>query len=87
MYIGVKIKPNGLDVTRFAVAAGLKYSKKAVARNRIKRQVRAIVHKHLGDIQPGYDVLLIARKESLQKKGSEIEPELLKTLAKAKLLL
>lgn len=86
MYVGLKLMKNKLEVSRFAVAAGLKVSKKAVDRNRIKRQVRAIVHEHLLEISAGYDVLLIVRKEALEKKTSEIEVELLKTFTKAKLL-
>lgn len=86
MYVGVKARKNSLEVSRFAVAAGVKVSKKAVDRNRVKRQVRTIVHSHLDEIVPGYDVLLIVRKEAVGKKSSEIEEQLMKTLAKAKLL-
>ncbi|NQV88892.1 MAG: ribonuclease P protein component [Parcubacteria group bacterium] len=86
MYVGVKLMKNNLEVSRFAVAAGLKVSKKAVDRNRIKRQVRAIVHEHLSEIATGYDVLLIVRKEALEKKTAELEVELMKTFRKAKLI-
>lgn len=77
---------NNLVDSRFAVAAGLKVSKKAVDRNRLKRQVRAIVHDHVNEIVSGYDLLLIVRKEALGKKTKEIEEQLMKTLAKAKML-
>ena len=56
--MGLKFRANALPVSRFAVVAGVKVSKKAVVRNRLKRQVRAIVHEVLGEITPGYDVLL-----------------------------
>lgn len=85
-FCGVKYAKNGLSVTRFAVVAGLKVSKKAVARNRVKRQVRAIVQKQLGALAPGYDVALLIRSAALKATFVQLEEHLIKTLKKAKLL-
>lgn len=86
LFIGMKYRPNQRDVSRFAVVAGVKVSKKAVDRNRIKRQVRAIVHELLPEIKPGYDVLLFAKKETLGKTSEELRHQLMKSFKKAGLL-
>lgn len=83
---GVKYAKNGLSVTRFAVVAGLKVSKKAVARNRVKRQVRAILEKQLGILTPGYDVAMLIRVAALKATFQQIEEHVVHALAKAKLV-
>ena len=86
IYVGIKFTKNKLDVSRFAVVVGTKVSKKAVDRNRLKRQVRAIIHERLGDITPGFDVMLLVRKEAVGHTYEELEAQLVKALTKAKLL-
>lgn len=78
--VGVKFRANRLPVSRFAVVIGTKVSKKAVVRNRLRRQVREIIKKHLSEIAFGYDVALLIKKEAIGKKSREIEEELLVTL-------
>ena len=60
--IAVKIKENGLAVSRVGVSVGLNFSKKAVDRNKIKRQVRAFFRQNLEKIRTGYDIAVIAQK-------------------------
>lgn len=83
---GLKFLPNGLPITRFAIVAGTKVSKKAVARNRVKRQVRAIVQKQLGALTPGYDAAMLIRSAALKATFVQIEEHVIKALKKAKLL-
>ena len=80
---GIKFLKNGLQETRFAVIAGTKVSKSAVKRNRVKRQVRAVVEKHLAQVVPGFDVALLVRSPALKSEYAEIEKHLLRGLAKA----
>ena len=56
---GIKALKNNLTETRFAVVVGLKVSKKAVIRNRAKRQIREILMKELKSLQSGYDLIII----------------------------
>jgi len=84
--VGMKIRPNKLLVSRFAVVVGVKTAKSAVDRNRIKRRVRAIVHAHIAQMKGGWDVGLLPRKEALTAKHQELESQILNSLKKARLL-
>ncbi|MBI4435777.1 ribonuclease P protein component [Candidatus Uhrbacteria bacterium] len=84
--VGIKFRANALPVSRFAVVAGVKVSKKAVVRNRLKRQVRAVVHEVLPQISPGYDVLLFLKPQAIDKPFEAIQKEVLAGLKKARLL-
>ncbi|MBI2042504.1 MAG: ribonuclease P protein component [Candidatus Nealsonbacteria bacterium] len=56
----LKAASNNLKVSRFAFVAGLKVSKKASQRNRIKRRVREIIRARLSAVSPGFDVVITA---------------------------
>jgi ribonuclease P protein component len=84
--IGLKYAKNGLPVSRFAVIVGSKVSKSAVDRNRLKRQIRAILQKHVDSFAGGFDVMLLTRKETLGKKFVELEGQLLTAFKKTPLL-
>lgn len=83
---GVKMAKNGLEVSRFAVVVGTKVSKKAVDRNRIRRQYRDILQKSIKEIKPGFDVLLLTAKPAIGLDYAEKEKKLRSTLYRAKLL-
>lgn len=75
MQIGIKFKKNQLPTSRFTVVVGTKVSKRAVERNRLKRRLRAIVQKHFETIAPGYDVMILTKKEALTKTFAELETQ------------
>lgn len=83
---GVKVKKNDLAVSRFAVVVGTKVSKKAVDRNRIRRQYREIIRSMMSAIKPGFDVILLTAKPSLELDYHQKEAKLRSTLHRAKLL-
>lgn len=83
---GVKVAKNGLPVSRFAVVVGIKVSKRAVERNRVRRQYREILRKMIEEIHPGFDVLLLTAKPSLALPYAEKERKLRSALYRAKLL-
>ena len=66
--------------------AGLKVSKKAPERNRIKRRLREIVRAHLKELKTGYDVMIMGLKPGLGAEYVELERQLLVVLKKAGLL-
>lgn len=83
---GVKIVKNNLTTSRFAVVVGTKVSKKAVDRNRIRRQYREIVRSMMKEIKPGFDVILLTAKPALLLDYQEKEAKLRSALHRAKLL-
>ena len=58
--IGLKAIKNNLAYSRFGFVVANKVAKKASRRNLIKRRLRAIVHRELKKIKPGYDFVIIA---------------------------
>ncbi len=83
---GVKMVKNDLDFSRFAVVVGTKVSKKAVDRNRIRRQYREILRSMMSMIKPGFDVILLTAKPALPLDYHQKEAKLKGTLHRAKLL-
>jgi ribonuclease P protein component len=58
--IGVKILANGLAINRFGIMVGLKVSKKAVERNKIKRRIREIIRSETANFKIGFDIAITA---------------------------
>lgn len=56
--------PNDAETIRIGVVAG-KPIGKAVQRNRAKRLIRSALQPFLHEISPGWDILMIARKDIL----------------------
>ena len=84
--IGVKAAQNNLKNTRFTIVVSLKVSKKAVLRNKLKRQIREIIRlKILPEIKQGYDCVIITKKELIGVPFEELENLVIKIFKKAKL--
>lgn len=77
LLVMIKIRPNRLLISRFAVVVGTKISKRAVVRNRIRRQIRSVVENHLTEFTPGFDIVFMPKKEAIGKKTAELEEEIL----------
>ncbi len=84
--LGIKFRKNNLAFSRFAVVVGTKVSKKAVIRNRIKRRIRAIVEKQIPNLQKGFDVMFLVKKEAIVLTPTELEDQLIRIFKRAKLL-
>ncbi len=82
----LKEKTNELAVNRFGIVVSKKIDKRAVARNGIKRFFRAALMSLEKHMNAGHDILLIARKEFLNKTKEENLLAIEKTLEKAGLL-
>lgn len=61
---------------QFAIVVSKKYDKKAVVRNRIKRQIRYILLKHINQIKNG-NYLIIVKSEITITKYIEVENDIL----------
>lgn len=83
---GIKFRRNNLPTSRFAVVVGTKVSKKAVVRNRLRRQIRAMLRQELKHFRPGYDLMILVRPASVNKTRDEIQTDLIKNLKKTPIL-
>ena len=76
---------NELDHSRFGFVVSKRLGN-AVKRNRIKRQMREATRLQLPQIEPGVDLVVIARQPIREASYQEIEQTLLYLLKKSKLL-
>jgi len=72
--------------TRFGFVVSTKISKKAVARNKVKRNLKNAVQRLLSEVGGGYDVIFLAKREILAKDLLELETEVKNIFKKIKLL-
>ena len=84
--LGTKIIKNNLDINRFGVLVNAKVSKKAVLRNKIKRRIREAVKERFDRLEKGFDITIIALKESKEKKFNEISVSVERNLKRLKIL-
>jgi ribonuclease P protein component len=77
---------NQLKSTRFGVAAG-KSVGNAVKRNRAKRLIRAALMPLLGEISPGWDIVILARQPLASADVHQTSFALRKILKRANLLI
>ncbi len=88
-YFPKKVDPNEFATQlRLAFVVGVKVSKSAVKRNRLKRQMREVVRLMIKDgrLKIGYYVMIVAKNEALGKEYSEISKEIEGLLGKAGIL-
>jgi ribonuclease P protein component len=79
------VRKNSLGFSRFAVAAGRSVGK-AVERNRAKRLLRAALQPLISAIEPGWEVILIARRPIKTVKCQEVQAALIFLLKRAHLM-
>ncbi len=72
--------------TRFGISVSQKVSKRAVVRNRIKRQIRAACRQLLPKILPGWSIVISARGLASECDYSQFLRELEQLLTKARVL-
>jgi ribonuclease P protein component len=82
----MKMRENGLPHSRFGVVVGLKVHKKAVRRNLIKRRIREILRKHLEEVVPGRDVMIMVNAKALDADYAELESQVLSCFAKLRIM-
>jgi ribonuclease P protein component len=77
--------PNDLPYSRFGFAVSSRIGG-AVVRNRIKRQLRESMRLRIGQVKPGWDILVIARKPILDADYWKIDAACARLLGRAHLL-
>jgi ribonuclease P protein component len=78
--MGVKALGSGLKVNRFGIMVGLKVSKKAVERNKIKRRIREIIHAEAEKLKSGFDVVIIVLPAARGAEFAELRESLIYNL-------
>jgi ribonuclease P protein component len=68
------------------ISISKKVSKRAVVRNRIKRQLKAIVHSFLPRLEPGLRLVIVVRSDALTCDYWQFLQELEYLLGKAEVL-
>ena len=76
--------PNQETHSRFGVVAGRAIGN-AVRRNRAKRLLRSAVQSYLPSIQPGWDIVLIARRPLIEASFQQIQSALMALLRRSHL--
>lgn len=84
-YLAVRFAPNGLGVCRLAVVTSAKVAKKAVVRNKIRRQIIEILKPGLKKIKTGHDIVIIVKNPIIGLSFSEISQRTRELFKKAKL--
>jgi len=90
---GVKIGPlsaratsNSLGLNRFGVVVSQKVSKKATARNKIRRRISEVIKKEVNNSQGGVDTVLITLPGFEKLNFQETKEVVVKILSKLKLI-
>ncbi|MFH1822796.1 MAG: ribonuclease P protein component [Patescibacteria group bacterium] len=71
--LSLRMSTNNLGYSRFGIVVSNKVSKKAIVRNKIKRQIRAVIGSQLTKIKNGYDVVIITQPAILDNGSRETE--------------
>lgn len=82
----LKILKGQGEFPRFGVVVGKKIDKRAVGRNKIKRQIRSSIEKLIPKMQEPSEVLIIARAGIREMGGDEIADLLKESFKKNKLI-
>ncbi|MGF1495150.1 MAG: ribonuclease P protein component [Microcoleaceae cyanobacterium] len=72
--------------SRFGISISQKVSKRAVVRNRIKRQIRARLRERMSDFKPGWDLVVVVKPGTAECNSVEFLQELEQLLVKAEVL-
>ena len=78
-------RPSALS-SCFGISISKKVSKRAVVRNRIKRQIKAVIREKMPDISPGWQLVIVVRPSAVECDFADFLRELNDLLEKLKLL-
>lgn len=72
--------------TKVGISISKKVSKKAVVRNRIKRQIRSAIIANLWVINPGWKIVIVVKPKAIKCKYEHFLRELEELLKQAKII-
>lgn len=75
-----------ISSTRFGISISQKVSKKAVVRNRIKRQIKSAIRELLPQIEGGWRIAIVVRASAIECKYEHFLRELKQLLKNTKII-
>ena len=84
-FLGVKAAANQTGTNRYGIIISSKVSKKATERNKLKRQIRAVLKELDEQLISGYDMAIIVSPAALKQDFKSLKAELVKIFSKLKL--
>ncbi len=84
--LSLRAAATDLPAARFCFVVSKRVSKRAPARNLVKRRLRAATAALMGRITPGFDCVVIVRPGAEKKNYRELAAEVEKILTKSRLL-
>jgi len=84
--VSLRIKKTTNALPRIGFVVGTRIAKKAVTRNRLKRQLRASFSRHIKEIKRGLDIVVVPTSDITRKKFIDIHEEITHLLTKAHII-
>jgi len=81
----IKHFSNEKKYSRFAFVVSGKIAKKAVVRNKVRRQLSEIIRNNFSNIKKGEDIILLAKKPLISKSYQDKEKIIIAAFKKTKL--
>ena len=81
-FFQVRFIPAAPGLKKFAFIVGLKVSKKAVIRNRIRREVSEIIRLNISKIKPGYFIVILVKPQAANGEVKNLKEDLVNSLIK-----
>lgn len=82
----IKVDRSGQSQTRVVVVVSKKISKKAVVRNRIRRQISGILERRWQTVTQGYDIVVTVRQDTSDLTPAALEKVVVSALTKSGVL-
>ena len=79
----VKFLPNRFSFPRVGIVVSKKKVKKAVERNKLKRQLREVIRSEFSNLKEGFDIVVILRNNIYGFKFEELRKSLILLLKEA----
>ncbi len=72
--------------TKIGISISKKVSKKAVVRNRLKRQIKSVIRTNLPWIKPGWKIVIVVKPKAIECKYEHFLRELEELLKQTKII-
>lgn len=82
----LKVYFSGFSPSRFAVVLSSKTLKKAVDRNKKKRQIKSVIFKNLDFLKDGLAVVIYPKENTREEKFASLEKKLIDIFKKSNIL-